>query len=306
MFHFIFYSLTAQEVDELRLGRERQARKRKAAIEKKQAEAKAAEEAAKVKELEEKALRAREEKQRDELLAQNKALSERLLAMCPTSKPVQPVYAPQTVSSPHTSLSLPAPLPAPQQGHAANFLQMLQGFMSWFAPPPAPPQTVAQDLSIVPLGVGTEIAVLQPGPPVGIGTPLTTWMPTSAGAPASVTSETIESGPTNEEMRAPTLVTRQKRPSAARRIWKTTPRDGEGTADTSSDSSSESGAESTSDGGSERMSTDSPQISPPRIPRRRRCGAARMTSKTLTVRRKGKYIYMSMLVMLSKFVKFQN
>ena len=96
-----------QEVDELRLGRERQARKRKAATEKKQAEAKAAEEAAKVKELEEKALRAREEKQRDELLAQNKALSERLLAMCPTSKPVQPVYAPQTVSSPHTSLSLP-------------------------------------------------------------------------------------------------------------------------------------------------------------------------------------------------------
>ena len=55
MFHFIFYSLTAQEVDELRLGRERQARKRKAATEKKQAEAKAAEEAAKVKELEEKA-----------------------------------------------------------------------------------------------------------------------------------------------------------------------------------------------------------------------------------------------------------
>ena len=302
MFHFIFYSLTAQEVDELRLGRERQARKRKAATEKKQAEAKAAEEAAKVKELEEKALRAREEKQRDELLAQNKALSERLLAMCPTSKPVQPVYAPQTVSSPHTSLSLPAPLPAPQQGHAANILQMLQGFMSSFAPPPAPPQTVAQDLSIVPLGVtpnmetpvGTEIDVLQAGPPVGIGTPLTTRMPTSAGAPASVTSETIESGPTNEEMRAPTLVTRQKRPSAARRIWKTTPRDGEGTADTSSDSSSESGAESTSDGGSERMSTDSPQISPPRTPRRRRCGAARMTSRTLTpnrsVRRKGKYI----------------
>ena len=300
MFHFIFYSLTAQEVDELRLGRERQARKRKAATEKKQAEAKAAEEAAKVKELEEKALRAREEKQRDELLAQNKALSERLLAMCPTSKPVQPVYAPQTVSSPHTSLSLPAPLPAPQQGHAANILQMLQGFMSSFAPPPAPPQTVAQDLSIVPLGVtpnmetpvGTEIDVLQAGPPVGIGTPLT--MPTSAGAPASVTSETIESGPTNEEMRAPTLVTRQKRPSAARRIWKTTHRDGEGTADTSSDSSSESGAESTSDGGSERMSTDSPQISPPRTPRRRRCGAARMTSRTLTpnrsVRRKGKYI----------------
>ena len=226
MFHFIFYSLTAQEVDELRLGRERQARKRKAATEKKQAEAKAAEEAAKVKELEEKAWRAREEKQREELLAQNKALSERLLAMCPTStptKPVQPVYAPQTVSSPHTSLSLPAPLPAPQQGHAGNILQMLQGFMSSFAPPPAPPQTVVQDLSIVPLGVtpnmetpvGTEIAVLQPGPPVGIGTPLTTRMLTNAGAPASVTSETIESGPTNEEMRAPTLVTRQKRPSAA-------------------------------------------------------------------------------------------
>ena len=222
MFHFIFYSLTAQEVDELRLGRERQARKRKAATEKKQAEAKAAEEAAKVKELEEKALRAREEKQRDELLAQNKALSERLLAMCPTSKPVQPVYAPQTVSSPHTSLSLPDPLPAPQQGHAANILQMLQGFMSSFAPPPAPPQTVAQDLSIVPLGVtpnmetpmGTEIVVLQPGAPVGIGTPLTTRMPTSAGAPASVTSETIESGPTNEEMRASTLVTRQKGPSS--------------------------------------------------------------------------------------------
>ena len=58
MFHFIFYSITAQEVDELRLGRERQARKRKAATEKKQAEAKAAEEAAKVKELEEKAWRA--------------------------------------------------------------------------------------------------------------------------------------------------------------------------------------------------------------------------------------------------------
>ena len=258
MFHFIFYSLTAQEVDELCLGRERKARKRKAATEKKQAEAKAAEEAAKVKELEEKALRAREEKQREELLAENKALSQRLLAMCPTSmptKPVQPVYAPQTVSSPHTSLSLPAPLPAPQQGHAANILQMLQGFMSSFAPPPAPPQTpvaVVQDLSIVPLGVtpnmdtpvGTEIAVLQPGPPVGIGTPLTTRMPTSAGAPASVTSETIESGPTNEEMRAPTLVTRQKRPSAARRIWKTTRR-----VDTSSDSSSESSAESTSDGG---------------------------------------------------------
>ena len=220
--------------------------------------------------------------------------------MCPTStptkpvqpvQPVQPVYAPQTVSSPHTSLSLPAPLPTPQQGHAGNILQMLQGFMSSFAPPPAPPQTVVQDLSIVPLGVtpnmetpvGTEIAVLQAGPPVGIGTPLTTRMPTSAGAPASVTSETIESGPTNEEMRAPTLVTRQKCPSAA-----------EGTADTSSDSSSESGAESTSDGGYERMSTDSPQISPPRSPRRRRCGAARMTSKTLTpnrtVRRKGKYI----------------
>ena len=174
--------------------------------------------------------------------------------------------------------------------------------MSSFAPPPAPPQTVVQDLSIVPLGVtpnmetpvGTEIAVLQAGPPVGIGTPLTTRMPTSAGAPASVTSETIESGPTNEEMRAPTLVTRQKRPSAALRIWKTTPRDGEGTADTSSDSSSESGAESTSDWGYERMSTDSPQISPPRTPRRRRCGAARMTSMTLTpnrtVRRKGKYI----------------
>ena len=185
MFHFIFYSLTVQEVDELRLGRERQARKRKAAPEKKQAEAKAAEEAAKVKELEEKAWRAREEKQREELLAQNKALSERLLAMCPTStptkpvQPVQPVYVPQTVSSPHTSLSLPAPLPAPQQGHAGNILQMLQGFMSSFAPPPAPPQTVVQDLSIVPLGVtpnmetpvGTEIAVLQPGPPVGIGTP---------------------------------------------------------------------------------------------------------------------------------------
>ena len=311
MFHFIFYSLTAQEVDELRLGRERQARKRKAATEKKQAEAKAAEEAAKVKELEEKAWRAREEKQREELLAQNKALSDRLLAMCPTStptkpvqpvQPVQPVYAPQTVSSPHTSLSLPSPLPTPQQGHAGNILQMLQGFMSSFAPPPAPPQTVVQDLSIVPLGVtpnmetpvGTEIAVLQAGPPVGIGTPLTTRMPTSAGAPASVTSETIASGPTNEEMRAPTLVTRQKRPSAAWRIWKTTPRDGEGTADTSSDSSSESGAESTSDGGYERMSTDSPQISPPRTPRRRRCGAARMTSKTLnpnrTVRRKGKYI----------------
>ena len=119
-------------------------------------------------------------------------------------------------------------------------------------------------------------------------------MPTSAGAPAFVMSETIESGPTNEEMQAPTLVTRQKRPSAARRIWKTTPRDGEGTADTSSDSSSESGAESTSDGGYERMSIDSPQISPPRTPRRRRCGAARMTSKTLTpnrtVRRKGKYV----------------
>ena len=159
-----------------------------------------------------------------------------------------------------------------------------------------PPQTVVQDLSIVPIGVtpnmetpvGTEIAVLQAGPPVGIGTPLTTRMPTSAGAPASVTSETIESGPTNEEMRAPTLVTRQKRQSAARRIWKTTPRDGEGTADTSS----ESGAES--DGGYERMSIDSPQISPPRTHRRRRCGAARMTSKTLTpnrtVRRKGKYI----------------
>ena len=206
-----------QEVDELRLGRERQARKRKAATEKKQAEAKAAEEAAKVKELE-KAWRAREEKQREELLAQNKALSDRLLAMCPTStptkpvQPVQPVYAPQTVSSPHTSLSLPAPLPPPQQGHAGNILQMLQGFMSSFAPPPAPPQTVVQDLSIVPLGVtpnmetpvGTEIAVLQAGPPVGIGTPLTTRMPTSAGAPASVTSETIESGPTNEEMRAPT------------------------------------------------------------------------------------------------------
>ena len=31
MFHFIFYSLTAQEVDELHLGRERQARKWKAA-----------------------------------------------------------------------------------------------------------------------------------------------------------------------------------------------------------------------------------------------------------------------------------
>ena len=271
----------------------------------KQAEAKAVEEAAKVKELEEKAWRACEEKHQEELLAQNKVLSERLLAMCPTStptKPVQPMYVTQTVSSPHTSLPLPAPLPAPQQGHAANILQMLQGFMSSLAPPPAPPQTpvaVVQDLSIVPLGVtpnkdtpvGTEIAVLQPGLPVGIGTPLTTRMPTSAGAPAYVMSETIAAGPANEQMRAPTLVTTQKRPSAARQILKTTPRDAEGTADTSSDSS-ESGAESTSDGCYELMSIDSPQISPPRTPSRRRCGAARMTSsKTLTptrtVRRKG-------------------
>ena len=88
----------------------------------------AAEEAAKVKELEEKALRAREEKQRDELLAQNKALSERLLAMCPTSKPVQPVYAPQTVSSPHTSLSLPAPLPAPPAGSCGQYSADAPGF----------------------------------------------------------------------------------------------------------------------------------------------------------------------------------
>ena len=116
--------------------------------------------------------------------------------------------------------------------------------------------------------------------------PLTTRMPTSAGAPASVTSETIAVGPANEQMRAPTLVTTQKRPLAARRILKTTPHDAKGTADSSSDSSS------TSDGCYERMSIDSPQISPPRTPSRRRSGTARMTSfKTLTpthtVRRKG-------------------
>ena len=59
--------------------------------EKKEADAKAAAEAAKVKELEEKAWRACEDKERQDILAQNKLISERLLAMCPTSTPTTPV-----------------------------------------------------------------------------------------------------------------------------------------------------------------------------------------------------------------------
>ena len=78
-----------QEVQELRLGRERQARKGKADAEKKEADAKAAAETAKVKESEE---------QRQDILAQN-----RDSAICPTSPPTtpaQPVYASPTIASP--------------------------------------------------------------------------------------------------------------------------------------------------------------------------------------------------------------
>ena len=205
--------------------------------------------------------------------------------MCPTSKPttpVQPVYVLPAVASPQSSLSLPAPLQAPQQAHGSNILNLLQGLMSSLAPPPAPlpttPTSVLQDL---------KIALLQPGLSVSIATPVRTRAPATTTAPASVISETMEPyAPANEEMRVPNLVTPPKRPSVVRKIIQETLRDAEGTADSSSDSPSESGVESPGDAGDEDMSIASPPISPPRPPTRRTAGPAGMpSSETLTARR---------------------